>query len=73
MERRGLGREVLGLNPASACTPGSHSSGSLTIPRCKIGTRPWPGKSELTPRNHYTQVTERAGDGVSTLVLKPGG
>ena len=54
-------------------TLGGHSRWSLTIPRCKIGTRPWPRKSELTPRIHYGQVTESAGNGVSTLTLKPMG
>ena len=54
-------------------TLGSHSSGSLTKPRCKIWTRPWLGKSKLTPRIHYVQVTESAGNGASTLALKPMG
>ena len=54
-------------------TLGGHSSVSLTIPRCKIGTRSWPGQSELTPRIHYVQATESAGDGACTLPLKPYG
>ena len=37
-------------------TLGGHSKASLTIPRCRIGTRPWPGNSELTLRIHYAQV-----------------
>ena len=75
VEHQALGREVLGLNLASASSPrsdiGSHSSSSLTIPMCKIGTRPSLGKSELTLRIHYTQAT--ASDGASTLALKPMG
>ena len=43
-----FGCEVLASNLPLAAVPeatlGSHSSSSLTIPRCKIGTRPWPGK-----------------------------
>ena len=50
-----------------------HSSGSLTIPRCKIGTSPWPGQPELTQRIHYVQASESTGDGASTLALKPMG
>ena len=30
-----------------------------------------PGQLELTPRIHYVQVTSSAGDGASTLALKP--
>ena len=52
---------------------GGHSSGSLTIPRCQIGTRSWPGKSEWTLRIHYVQVIESAGYGASTLALTPMG
>ena len=48
-------------------TFGGYSS-SLTIPRCKIGTRPWPGNSELTLR--ITTRTVMAG---SRLALKPMG
>ena len=43
VERWALGHEVLGSNLPQAVpevTLGSYSSGSLTIPRCKIGTRP---------------------------------
>ena len=48
-----MGREVLGSNPAATSGPGrvalgGHSSSSLTIPRCKIETRP--RNSELTLR-----------------------
>ena len=50
-------------------TLGSQSIGSLTMPRHKIGTRSWHGNSEL--RMHYMQVTERVGNGASTLALKP--
>ena len=50
-----------------------HSIGSLTMPRCKIGTRLRPGNSELTQRIHYKQPTESAADGVSILALKPMG
>ena len=35
---------------------GSHSSGSLTLPRCKIGTRSWPGNSEVDFEDHYVQA-----------------
>ena len=72
VEHRAL---VLGLNlPAvPEVTLGGHSSGSLTIPRCKIWGRPCSGKSALTPSIHYAQVTESADDGASTLVLKPMG
>ena len=71
VERRALGHEVVGSNlPAvPKVTLGGHSSGSLTIPRCKNGTRSWPGQSELTLRMHYTQVIERAGNGASILAL----
>ena len=48
-------------------TLGSHSSNSLTIPRCKIGTRP----SSL--QIHYMQATESACNGSSILALKPMG
>ena len=51
-------------------TLGSHSSGNLTITGFKIGARSWLGKSELTPRDHYVQATESAGNAASTLVLK---
>ena len=54
-------------------TLGGHSSSSFTIPRCKIGTRSRPGKSELTLRIHYVQATESAGHGASILALKPMG
>ena len=46
------------LPATTEVTSGSHSRGSLTIPRCKIGTRPWPGQPELTLRIHYAQVTK---------------
>ena len=36
-------------------TLGSHSSGSLIILRCKIGTRPWLGQSEMALRIHYAE------------------
>ena len=52
-------------------TLGGHRNSSLTIPRCKIGTRPWP--EQLTPVIHYAQVTESTGDGASTLALTPMG
>ena len=67
--------EVLGLNlPAvPEVTLGGHSSSSLTIPRCNIGTRPWLGKSKLSIRIDYSQVTESTGDGASTLALKSKG
>ena len=43
VERRALGSEVLGSLPAvPEVTLGGHSSSSLTIPGCKIETRPWP-------------------------------
>ena len=77
VEHRDLGRKVVGLNlPAvPEVTLGSHSSSSLTIPRCKFRTRPWPGHSEITMRIHYEQATENTGDGASTLslALKPMG
>ena len=52
-EIKTLGHEVLSLNlPAvTEVTVGSHSSSGLTIPRCQLGTRPWLGKSELTPKD----------------------
>ena len=54
VERRGFGRkgEVVGWNlPAILeVTLDGHSSGSLTIPRCKIGTRSRHGNSELSLR-----------------------
>ena len=71
-----LGPGVLGSNlplEVLEVTKGGHSSGSLTISRCKIGTMPWPGNSELTLRIYYLQAAERAGDGASTLDLKPMG
>ena len=37
VEHQALGREVLGSNLLEV-TLGGHSSGSLTVPRCKIGT-----------------------------------
>ena len=48
----------------------SQSSGSLTIPRGRIGTRSWSGQQELALRIHYAQVKESAGDGASTMALK---
>ena len=48
---------------------GGHSSSSLIIARCKIGTNLKPDNSELIPGDHCTQVS--AGDDGSTLALKP--
>ena len=53
----------------SKVTLGSHSNGSLIIPRYKIGTRSRLGNSELTLGIHY--LTESAGNDGSTLALKP--
>ena len=50
-------------------TLGGHSSGSLTIPRCKIGTWSRPGQLEVTLRIIMCKQEQRA----STLVLKPMG
>ena len=68
VEHPALGCNILGSNLPAApeMTLGSHSCGSLTTPRCKIGTRSWPMNSEL-------QTTEHTGDGVSTLASKPMG
>ena len=63
----------LNLSAVPEVTLGGHSSGSLTTPRCKIGTRPCLGKSELAPRIYYMQTTASTGDGASTLALKPMG
>ena len=52
-ERLAFGREVLGSNLPLAVpkvTLGNQSSSILTISRYKIGTRSWPGNSELTLR-----------------------
>ena len=75
VEHRALSHKIMGLNlpVVPEVTLGDHSSSSFTTPRCKIGTRPWPGQSELTPRIHYVQVTGGAGNGASTLALKPMG
>ena len=53
-----LDHEVVGLNlPADLeVTLGGHSSSSLTIPRCKIGTSPWPRQSQLTLRIKWKQA-----------------
>ena len=55
-----------------------HSSGSLTIPKCKIGTKSWPGQSELTLRiithsqkGHPRGTSLCTGNGTSTLDLMP--
>ena len=68
--RRALRREVVGLNlPAvPEVTLGGHSSGGLTIPRCKIETRPW--QSELTLRIITCKPEQSTGNGASTLALK---
>ena len=52
VEHQVLGHEVLGSNllAVTKVTLGGPSSGSLTIPRCKIGTRSRPRNSELTLR-----------------------
>ena len=65
-----FGSQVLGsdLPAVLEVTMGDHSSSSFTIPRCKIGTRSWPGQSELTLRIHY--MCKSASGGVSTLSLK---
>ena len=39
-----------------------HSGGSLTMPRCKIGTRHWPGQSELTLRIIMCKQRQSTGD-----------
>ena len=72
LERRALGREVVGSNlPAvSEVTLSGHPSGSLTIPRGKIGSRPRPGNSELTPRIIMSKREQNAGDDGFTLALK---
>ena len=51
----------------------SHASSSHTIPRCKVGTRPWPGNSELTLRIVICKGEQTAGDDWSILALKPMG
>ena len=50
-----LGREVLGSNLQAVLevTLGHHS---LTIPKCKTGTRPRPGNSRVYSKDHYMQV-----------------
>ena len=49
VEGQASDHEVMGSNLPSVTevTLGGHPSGSLTISRCKIGTRPWPGQSGL--------------------------
>ena len=54
-------------------TLGGHSSGTLTIPRCKIGIRPWPGNSELTLRIITHKQEQITGNDGPTLALKPMG
>ena len=76
VERRALGREVVGSNLPLAVpemTLSSHASGRLTIPRCKIGTRPQPGNSGLTLRIIVHKQEQSTNDGGSTLALKPMG
>ena len=77
LEQDCLFREVLGSNlPLPAVTEvtlGSHSSGSLTIPRCKIGTRSWLGNSELTLRIIVHKQEQSIGNDGFTLALKPMG
>ena len=53
-----LGRKVVGLNlPAiPEVTLSSHSSSSLTIPKCKNGTRPMPGKIRVDSEDHYMKA-----------------
>ena len=57
VERQALGCKVLSSNLASTnileVTLGGHSNSSLTIPKCKIGTRSRLGNSELTLRIQY--------------------
>ena len=48
-------------------------SGSLTTPRCKTGTRPWPGNLELTLRIITCKQEQSTGDDGSALALKPMG
>ena len=76
IEHWALGHEVLGSNlplVVLKVTLSGHSSGSLTIPRCKIRTRPQPGNSELTLRIIIHKWEQSAGDDGSTLGLKPMG
>ena len=54
-------------------TLGGHSSSCLTIPRCKIGTRPWPVQSELTLRIITHKQEQNTGHGASTLGFKTHG
>ena len=71
-----LGSQVLGSNLPQAVlevTLGSHSSSSLTIPRCKIVTRPRSGNSELTLRIIMHKQEQSSGDDGYTLALKPMG
>ena len=72
--KRDLGREVMDSNlPLPAVLEvilGRHSYGSLTIPRCKTGTRSLPWKLELSPMIQHAQVTDSVGDGASSLALK---
>ena len=74
VERRALGHEVRGSNLPLAVPEvilGGHSSGSLTVPRYKTGTRPWPGNLELTLRIITCKKEQSADDDGSTLALKP--
>ena len=69
VERLALGCEVVGLNlPAvPEVTLSSHSSSSLTIPMCKMWTKPLSGQSELTLKTHYSEAKGSAAAGASTL------
>ena len=57
----------------SEVTLGGHSSGSLTVPRCKIGIRSRPGNSEFTLKIITCKREQSTADDGSTLVLKPMG
>ena len=50
---------------------GGHSSSSLTVPKCKIGTRSRSGNKELTQRIIMHKQEKNAGNDGYTLALKP--
>ena len=54
-------------------TFGGYSSSSLTIPRCKIGTRSWSADSELSLRITICKQGQSVGNDGSTLAFKPTG
>ena len=74
LERLVLGRKVLVLNlPLAVSGVTLGAAVYLITPRCRIGTRPWPGNSELTLRIIMCKWELSAGNDGSTLALKPMG